>query len=284
MFSRLAVGEVSPLLLVSLRWLGVVILLSLFCRRSLLRDWDRLRPHLVFLSIIGMIGFTGFNSLYYLAAHSTSGVNLGIIQGSIPVYILLGAFLVFRTPVSGLQAAGVFVTIIGVLWVTAEGRPQDFSLSQMNRGDALLLFACLLYAGYTVALRNRPQVSAMGLFFVLAMAAFVASVPIATAEYILGYALWPTQTGWAVVAAITLLPSFTAQILFIKGVELIGPGRAGVFVNLVPVFGSIFAVTFLGESFQLYHATALVLVLGGIALAERGNKPSNEAAGAKADS
>ena len=68
---------------------------------------------------------------------------------------------------------------------------------------------------------------------------------------------------------VTLFPSFLAQIFFLRGVDLIGPGRAGVFVNLVPVFASGLAVVVLGEVFAWYHAAALVLVLGGIALANR---------------
>jgi drug/metabolite transporter (DMT)-like permease len=76
--------------------------------------------------------------------------------------------------------------------------------------------------------------------------------------------------GWFLVMLVTLLPSFVAQISFIHGVALIGPGRAGVFVNLVPVFASIMAVIFLQEVFELYHALALALVLGGIWLSEIG--------------
>ena len=65
-------------------------------------------------------------------------------------------------------------------------------------------------------------------------------------------------------------PAFAAQIFFMRGVELIGPGRAGVFVNLVPVFGAIMAVALLGEPFAAYHVVALILVVGGIAIAQRG--------------
>jgi drug/metabolite transporter (DMT)-like permease len=55
-------------------------------------------------------------------------------------------------------------------------------------------------------------------------------------------------------------------------VALIGPGRAGVFVNLVPVFASILAVAVLGETVALFQAAALVLVLGGIGLSEAGKR------------
>jgi drug/metabolite transporter (DMT)-like permease len=71
-----------------------------------------------------------------------------------------------------------------------------------------------------------------------------------------------------------LLPSLIAQIFYMRGVELIGPGRAGVYVNLVPAFGALLAVVLLGESFARYHAVALVLVVVGIGVAERGSRPA----------
>ena len=75
-----------------------------------------------------------------------------------------------------------------------------------------------------------------------------------------------------VVALVSILPSLIAQVFFIHGVSLIGPGRAGVFVNLVPVFASIMAVAFLQETFEIFHAVALGLVLGGIGLSELGKQ------------
>ena len=66
---------------------------------------------------------------------------------------------------------------------------------------------------------------------------------------------------------------FVAQVFFMLGVGIIGPGRAGVFVNLVPVFAAILAVMVLSEPFELYHGLAMILVLGGIAMSEKG-KPS----------
>jgi drug/metabolite transporter (DMT)-like permease len=64
-------------------------------------------------------------------------------------------------------------------------------------------------------------------------------------------------------------PSILSQLFFMRAIELIGPGRAGVFVNLVPVFAPLLAVLVLGERLALYHGLALVLVLGGIWIAER---------------
>ncbi len=269
-FGRLAVGEVSPMALVAWRWLGVMLLVALVAHRHLRRDWAALRPRLVFVSLMGMLGYTGFNALFYTAAHTTTAVNIGILQGSIPVVVLLGAFLAYRTPVTWLQVVGVAVTVLGVALVASAGDLARLAGLAVNHGDALMIGACVLYAGYTVGLRNRPPVSALGLFAVMATAAFVTSLPLAAAEYMAGAFQWPTAQGWLVIVLIAIFPSFLAQLAFITGVELIGPGRAGVFVNLVPIFAAILAVAVLGEAFELYHAAALALVLGGIWLAERG--------------
>jgi drug/metabolite transporter (DMT)-like permease len=267
---RLAVGEVSPMALVCLRWLGVLLLLALFAREHARRDWEALRPKLWFIATMGALGFACFNALFYVAAHFTTAVNIGIIQGAIPVFVLIGAFAAYRTPVSGLQIAGVLLTMVGVVTVGTGGHPERIAALAINPGDLLMIVACALYAGYAVGLRRRPAVSALGLFTVLAVAAFLTTIPFVIVEASLDRLHWPTPTGWVIVALISLLPSFVAQIFFINGVALIGPGRAGVFVNLVPVFASVMAVLFLREPFQSFHAVALALVLGGIWLSERG--------------
>ncbi len=268
--SKIAVGEVAPMMLVTLRWLGVITLLVLFARRPVIRDWAVLKHHLTYVILMGIAGFTAFNSLFYLAGHTTSAVNIGIIQGSIPVFVILGGFLLFRTPVTTLQALGIAITLLGVVIIASAGDLVQLLTLTINRGDAFMLLASFFYAAYSIGLSRRPKVSAMGLFSLLATAAFISSLPLLAIEsYQQGFQ-WPTSTGWLVVIAVTVLPSFIAQIFFIKSVALIGPGRAGVFVNLIPVFASIMAVLFLGESFEMYHAVSLALVLGGIGLSEIG--------------
>jgi drug/metabolite transporter (DMT)-like permease len=267
---RLAVGEVSPMALVALRWLGALALLLVFAQAQIRRDWPIIRAHLGFVAAMGALGFTAFNALFYLAAHFTTAINIGIIQGSIPVFVLIGAVVAFRSRVTGLQVAGVLVTMVGVATVTAGGDLARLATLALNLGDVLMIAACVLYAGYTLGLSRRPQVSPLSLFAGMAGAALVTSLPLALAEAVLGRFQWPTPTGWLVLALVTVFPSFLAQISFIQGVALIGPSRAGVFVNLVPVFASILALIVLAEPLRPFHIVALALVLGGIWLSERG--------------
>jgi drug/metabolite transporter (DMT)-like permease len=188
------------------------------------------------------------------------------------VFVLIGAFTAYRSAVTPLQAAGVVVTMLGVVLVGTAGDLARIARLAVNRGDLLMVVACLLYAGYTVGLQRRPAVAALSLFTVLAAAALLASLPLVALEAAAGQLQWPTVTGWLIVVLSVLFPSFLAQLFFIRGVELIGPGRAGIFINLVPVFASILAVAILGESFAAFQGIALGLVLGGIWLSELGKR------------
>lgn len=266
---RFAVGEVSPMMVVISRWVGVMILCAVFLLPGLKRDWPVLKKHLPFLALMGALGFTCFNGLFYVAAHTTTALNMGIMQGSIPIFVLIGAFFSYRMRLNAIQTIGVLLTVGGVVTVASGGSLDRLLSLAFNTGDVLMLIACALYAGYTVALRKRPPVSTLSMFAVMATAAFFVAIPFVAVEAALGQFQWPTMTGWIVIALVTVFPSFLAQVLFIQGVDRIGPGRAGVFMNLVPIFASVMAVLFLREAFEFYHAAALCLVLIGIYLSEK---------------
>ena len=120
-FAKLAVGEISPMMLIMWRWLGVVLIALLLARKELVQQWPLIRTHLVFLGIMGALGFSAFNALFYSAAHQTTALNMGIVQGTIPVFVMLGSFFAFGTRVNRTQTIGVLVTMAGVLTV-AGGR------------------------------------------------------------------------------------------------------------------------------------------------------------------
>lgn len=267
---RLAVGEVSPMLLTCLRWVGVVVLVVVFARATVVAHAAVLRQRWRYLALMGAFGFTLFNVLYYVAAHRTSAINLGILQGAVPVMVLLGSAVVYGTAVRPVQVVGILVTLLGVLVVTTGGRVQGLASLVFNSGDLLMLVACAVYAAYTVALRHRPEVPGMAIFGVMSVAAMLSSLPFAAWEALSGAVTPPTPRGWAVIGFVIVVPSFIAQLTFMRGVQLVGPARAGVFINLVPVFAAAFSVAVLGERFAFHHALALALVLGGIAIAERG--------------
>jgi len=268
--ARLSVGEVSPMMVTFLRWAICCVALAVFARREIQAHWRTLVPHWRSIVLMGALGFTGFNALFYAAAHHTTAINIAIIQGAIPVLVLAGSYLFYGMRIGALQVLGVLVTLAGIAVVASRGHLELLAQLDFNVGDVWMIVACLLYAGYSLRLRQRPAVPAIVFFAAMALVACVASVPLVAAEVAAGQFQAPTTAkGVALVLFIGLLPSFLTQIWFIRGVDLIGPARAGVFMNLVPIFGPLLAVLVLGEPVAIYHGVALAMVLGGIYVAER---------------
>lgn len=267
--SRIAVGEISPMMLTQLRWVLVIAVMLPLYFGALREGWGEIRPRLPMLIITAGLGFTGFNALYYIAAHHTTAVNLGILQGSIPVLVMLGSYLVYGVRTTLLQVLGVIITLAGVVVIATRGDIQAALAQGMNFGDLAMLGACALYSIYTVALRDRPKLPGVPFFTLLAIVAAVTSMPLVAIEYANGALMWPTWKGWLITLYVAVFPSCLAQIFFLRGVDLIGPGRAGVFINLVPVFSALLGVLLINEPFGIYHAAALGLVLAGISLAQR---------------
>lgn len=270
--ARFSVGQISPMMLTSGRWLGVALLLFAFYRREMGEGITALRANPRYMLLMGALGYTVFNVLMYQAAQFTTAVNMSLLQGAIPICVLVGAWMAYGTRIGIFQIVGVALTVLGVILTATNGHPERLRDLAFNLGDLLMIIACAFYAGYTVKLKERPAIPGTVFFAALAMVAGVASLPFLFGEILLGQAQLPTLKGWFVLGFVAIFPSFLAQLFFMRGVELIGPGRAGIFANLVPVLGAGLAVLFLGEPFGWHHGVALVLVLGGIAIAERGRQ------------
>lgn len=266
--SRLAVGEISPASLTFLRWVIVAgIMLSL--RGQGLREyWPVLKPRMLYLTLMGALGYTSYNILLYWSAHSTTAINISIINGAMPAMIFAGAFLAFGQRIAAIQWIGMLISTAGVILTGAKGDLQHLLDLTINRGDILILIAVILYSGYSVLLRKRPLVPSLVFFAAMTPAALVSSLIPLGIEIAAGDFFWPSSKGWLVLIYVAIFPSLLSQIFFIRAVELIGAGRAGLFTNLMPLFGAGLAVLILGETLALYHIVALALVLGGILLAE----------------
>src|SRR5665213_2674654 len=143
---RLAVGQVSPMVIVCLRWAIVAGILSAIASRGLVRAWPELGRHWLKILLMALAGFSLFNALYYVAAHHTTAVNRSIVQGSVPIFVVVGALILYRTRVGPLQVFGITVTLIGVAVVATAGHLATLAAFRLNLGDCLILLACVLYA------------------------------------------------------------------------------------------------------------------------------------------
>lgn len=269
---KLAVGHASPMLLTSLRWAFAAAILGAIGWPRLRNDWPVVRKHIWLLVALGGFGFTAFNAALYSALNFTSAINASIEQAGMPMVIFAANFLLFRMRVTFGQIIGFLLSLTGIALTASHGDLRTLVALDMNFGDALMLIAVLVYSAYTVALRFKPDIHWLSLMIVMTSAAFVTSIPFVVWEIGTGRVIVPDALGWAITAYMVLFPSILAQIFYIRGVELIGANRAGLFINMVPIFGTLLSVMIIGEAFQAYHAVAIVLVLGGIWLAEHSGR------------
>ncbi|MBZ9981488.1 MULTISPECIES: DMT family transporter [unclassified Mesorhizobium] len=265
---KLAVDHVSPMTLVFLRWVLAVAILLPIGWNALKRDWPVVRRHWFVLAALGASGFTLFNTIFYTALNYTTAINVSIEQAAMPILIIVANFIFFRLRVNWAQIAGVVLTIFGVILTACHGDPRRLLTLELNFGDAIMLVAVILYSGYSVGLRLKPAMQWQSLMLAMSLAALITSLPFFLWEIVAGKVIVPDARGWAVIVYTAIGASVVSQIFYIRGNELIGANRAGLFINLVPIFGTLLSVLIVGETFQLYQALALVLVLGGIALAE----------------
>ncbi len=266
---KAAVGHISPLLLTALRWalaFGIALAISI---PQIRRDWPVLVRQWYIPVLLGAIGYAGFNGFLYSSLQHTSAINALILQAGVPAMIFIVNFAVFHVKVQPAQILGFFITLAGVLVTAARGDLEVLVGLTLNRGDLLMLGGVLVYALYTVGLRWKPAIHWKSMITFAFAGALVASLPMSIMEFQQGDTQWPDVNGWAMVIFAGIFPSLVSQTLYIRGVELIGANRAGLFVNMVPIFGTLLSVFVLGEALQTYHIVGLALVLGGIAFAER---------------
>ena len=266
---KFAVGHISPMMLTLARWTIAIMFVWLLAHRQVRNDWPVIRSHLPYLLAMGAIGYTTFNILLYSALQFTSTINVVIEQSAMPLVIFVGNLLIFRIATTRRQIFGFLATLVGVILVVSHGNPLNILNQGLNKGDALMVAAVIAYGGYSIALKAKPDIHWKSFFAMLVTGAFLTSVPAAAYEYSAGNLIFPvTLQGILVALYAAIFPSIVSQIFYIIGVEKLGANIAGLYINLVPISGTLLAVAMLGETLGWHHVASLLLVIGGIIYAQ----------------
>lgn len=266
---KFAVGEIDFITLTFLRWLLASLCLLVLTWRQVLKDREIILKNLPYLFVLGAVGFTGFNLCMYWALSYTTVVNVVIEQAAIPLLIMVFNFLAFRLAVRSMQIIGLLMAMVGVVLTVTRGEPSSMLQEGVNQGDAIMMLAALCYALYSIGLRRRPKMHWKSFLFTLTVSALLVSLVAWLIYGFLNGFCAPSAKGLSLVLYVGVFPSLISQLFYVRSVELIGANRAGLFINLVPIFGSILAILILGENFHWFHAAGLSLVVGGILIAER---------------
>ena len=261
--------EVPPFALSFWRWAIASALLLCFAAAQLREDAPLILRHLPALVAFGVIGAGGFTLLGYWGVRYTTAINATLLNSSLPLFVVPLSWLLLKLTVSGRQLAGLALSLAGVASIVGAGEIETLARLALNPGDLLLLGGALLWAIYTVMLKWRPPVRALSFLFCTLAAGAAFSLPFYLWEIWVGSTMTLSPGTIAAIGYLAVFPSIVAYICWNHAVAVLGPNVAGFFNPLIPVFGTLFAVTLLGEPFRPYHLAGFALVLGGVVLTSR---------------
>jgi drug/metabolite transporter (DMT)-like permease len=262
-------GEIPPIALAFWRWVGAALLVTWPALPHLRRDHRTLRKSWPAVLLLATLGIAAFNTLAYSGLQYTEAINAFLLQSLMPVLIVLLSLTIFREKVTRQQCAGILVSLCGAVTIIARGDIDVLMSLSVNRGDLLVFAAIACYAGYTVMLRKRPHVHPLAFLCTIFWVGSIILVPLYLWETMTVASLVLNPANLMVIGYVMVFPSIVSYLCYNRGVELIGANRAGLFIHLMPVFGSIMAVVFLNEAFCWYHGAGIMLIGSGIYLATR---------------
>jgi drug/metabolite transporter (DMT)-like permease len=271
---RYVAGHVPPITLAWARWTGSFLLLVGFAWPHLRRDWDSIRAHPGLLLLLSLTGVSIYNAMAYWGLQYTQAINGLLIQSTGPLLIGVWSFALFRDALTPRQLLGIAASLAGVAVIVTRGELAALAAVTFNVGDVAMLAAMVIYAFYSALLRLKPPMHWLSFVTVTAGLGAALLTPLLFWDLAEGRRMTFDGATLATIAYVAIFPSTLAYVFFIRGVELIGANRAGPFFHLMPVFGAVLAIAFLGERPQPFHALGFALVLAGVWVAARGSAPA----------
>jgi len=255
--------QVSPITLSFWRWLLAFLILLPFIVKPLWQQRKIIQAHLWKIFILAVLSITAFNSLAYIALQYTTATNATLLNSFIPIFILVITGVFFKEKISNKQILGVFVSLAGVLVILTRLDLDVIKSLTINKGDLWMLLAALDWALYSIFLKYlRPkEISPLPFLGVMLIIGVIVLFPILLIN---PFNEAPIEWNYGMIKAmvyIAIFPSIIAYLSWNYGMQKLGAATGGQFIHLMPLFGALMAVIFLGESIQLYH------LLGGACIA-----------------
>lgn len=268
------VDQIPPLSMSFWRWIIALAILLPFGLPGVLRQKAVIRQH--WLSILALATFSvgAFNSLLYLAAVTTSAINIALINATIPIMVALLAWLLLGDRTRPLQALGIALAIVGIATVVARGDLSVLTGLQAQPGDLIMVLAVSSWGLFSVLLR-RQAVPLPPLTFLTVQIATGALVifPFYLTDLLFISGGFELNRSTALpMMYFAIFPGILAYGFWNHGVHRIGPSKAAIFMYLTPVFASVLAGIFLGERLGPFHLIGGALILAGLVLATRSRK------------
>jgi len=273
---------VPPVTLAFLRWTVAIIVLAPLTFKNLVREWALIKRYARYLTFCGILSVTLYNTLIYIAAHTTVTVNLAVINESTPLFIILFSWLLLSERLTRLKILGLFMTTIGVLLLISDGQLENLLELSFRFGDIWVLAAALIFGLYSILIKKRPaEMGLMSFTFASFVSGWVILLPLFCWETLTTPAVSYSLNLIGIICYLGIFASIIAYLAWTKAVQLIGPARSALIYYLLPVFSAIQAILLLNEPLRVIHIVSFLMIISGVVIANQLRTQNNSSGSGK---
>ena len=260
-------SDLTPFKLGFFRWLLAMLILLPFTYSEIIRNYNYYKKNILLMSFLGFLAVTVFNSLTYISLQTTLIINSTLMASIAPVLMIGFSWLIFKTKTTTLQFAGIFLSLLGAFSIILKGNINNLFNLYFTSGDVWMFTAVVSWCLYSVLLKKIDNsISQLASLQVMVILGLLFIFPLYIIENY-NTSFLPTQKiDFVIIIYVAIFASIIAFFSWNKGVSIIGPNRSSLFLHLIPVFSSIWAVSFLNEKFSFFHFIGIIFILSGIIL------------------
>lgn len=269
---KFAAGHIPPMMLAFLRWWLAFLVILPLSWNYLKQDWQVIRGSLGTMIFLSLTGIAAFNALQYWSLEYTQALNTLLLQSAGPLFVAGWSLILFGVRLTLAQTIGIAVSLTGVLVILLHGDVTAITTIDFNRGDLIFTVALLIFGLYSVMSFKRPAIHGLSFLAFTSACGSACLVPPLILELMFRPVMKLDAANLLSLFYVAVFPSAIAYLCYNRAVQLIGANRAAPVFHVVPLFGSVLAIVFLGERPQVFHFIGFALVLTGVFVASR--KPS----------
>ena len=262
--------QIPPLTLNVFRWITIWIILMPFTYKEIFINLPNIKKKWFVISFMGVITISTFNSVVYFALNYTQVINAVLVLAAIPAATIFFSSLMNIEKTNIFQLIGLFLSIIGICSIISNGDIQKITSLNFNKGDLWMLVCVFTWALYSTLLKkNKFRFSHFTLIQLMVSVGILFLIPQFFYEKSIGLELIFNKAFFLILFYVVVFPAIAAYYCWQKGVEIIGPNRASMFIQLMPLFSAVMAIIIFNEKFELYHFAGASFIVSGIYLSNR---------------
>jgi len=263
---RAVADQAAPIGLSFWRWFLATLILLPFVIKPMWQYRHIIKQHFWPLFILGVLSISSFNSLAYISLQYTTATNATLLNSFIPIFILIISGLFLKEKISYIQVLGVIVSLLGVVVILTRLDRAVIATLEINKGDLWMLLAALDWALYSILLKYlRPTaLPPLPLLGVMMIIGTLVLIPVLMINPFDEEPIRWTPEMIKAIAYIAIFPSIISYLAWNYGIQKLGAAIGGQYIHLMPLFGALMAVIFLGEKIQLYHLVGAACIALGL--------------------